>query len=98
MVPSRAGARRAFTGRHMAVILVTFFGVVIAVNVHGAAGHATFGGTVVENFMSPASFNGWLDEAARNASWLVAAPCARKRWRAGGGTVRRARAPARRRA
>jgi nitrogen fixation protein FixH len=64
---------RAFTGRHMAVILVTFFGVVIAVNVLMVRlASATFGGTVVENsYVASQHFNGWLDEARaqRKLGW-----------------------------
>jgi nitrogen fixation protein FixH len=57
---------RGFTGRHMAAILVAFFGVVIAVNLLMArlAVH-TFGGEVVENsYVASQHFNRWLDEAA----------------------------------
>ena len=57
--------QRAFTGRHMAAILVAFFGVIIAVNVVNArfAG-ATFGGEVVENsYVASQDFNRWLDKA-----------------------------------
>ena len=57
---------RPFTGRHMAMIMVAFFGVVIAVNVTMArlAG-STFGGVVVENsYVASQHFNRWLDEAA----------------------------------
>lgn len=54
-----------FTGRHMAAILVTFFGVVIAVNLLMARlAIGTFGGTVVDNsYVASQSFNGWLAEA-----------------------------------
>lgn len=56
-----------FTGRHIAAILVAFFGVVIAVNVAMARyAVGTFGGVVVENsYVASQEFNGWLDEAAR---------------------------------
>ena len=41
---------KAFTGRHMAAIMVAFFGVIIAVNFTMARfATATFGGRVVEN-------------------------------------------------
>lgn len=64
---SDAGAVRPFTGRHMAVILVAFFGVVIAVNVlmaHYAT--SSFTGEVVENsYVASQNFNRWLDEARR---------------------------------
>jgi nitrogen fixation protein FixH len=54
-----------FTGRHMAAILVVFFGVIIAVNVVNARyASATFGGEVVENsYVASQDFNRWLDEA-----------------------------------
>jgi nitrogen fixation protein FixH len=57
--------QRAFTGRHMAGILVAFFGAIIAINVVNAryAG-ATFGGVVVENsYVASQDFNRWLAEA-----------------------------------
>lgn len=55
-----------FTGRHMTAILLTFFGVVIAVNVTMARfATSTFGGVVVENsYVASQHFNHWLDEAA----------------------------------
>lgn len=54
-----------FTGRHMAMILVGFFGVVIAVNMTMATlASRTFGGLVVENsYVASQKFNGWLAEA-----------------------------------
>jgi nitrogen fixation protein FixH len=57
---------RRFTGRHMAAILVAFFGVVIAVNVMMARlAVRSFGGEVVENsYVASQHFNRWLDEAA----------------------------------
>lgn len=66
-----------FTGRHMTAILVTFFAVIIAVNVMMArlAG-STFGGTVVENsYVASQHFNRWLDEAAKEKAlgWHVEA-------------------------
>lgn len=58
---------RTFTGRHMALIVGGFFGVVIAVNLtmaHFAI--ATFGGRVVENsYVASQEFNRWLDEAEK---------------------------------
>jgi len=56
---------RQFTGRHMAIIMVAFFSVVIAVNVVMArSAIRTFGGTVVENsYVASQHFNRWLDEA-----------------------------------
>lgn len=57
--------RKPFTGRHMAAIMVAFFGVVIAVNVLMAnLAVGTFGGIVVENsYVASQHFNRWLDEA-----------------------------------
>lgn len=57
---------RPFTGRHMATILVAFFGVVIAVNLLMARlASGTFGGVVVENsYVASQHFNRWLDRAA----------------------------------
>jgi len=56
---------RPFTGRKMAVILVSFFAVVIAVNVLMARlASSTFGGVVVDNsYVASQEFNGWLKEA-----------------------------------
>lgn len=54
-----------FTGRHMAIIMICFFGVVIAVNLMMARfAVGTFGGTVVDNsYVASQKFNGWLEEA-----------------------------------
>ena len=59
---------RTFTGRHIAAILVVFFGLVIAVNFTTArCASSTFGGIVVENsYVASQEFNGWLDEAKAN--------------------------------
>ena len=61
----RPFAGQKFTGRHMAIILVSFFAVVIAVNVLMARlATSTFGGVVVENsYVASQQFNGWLNEA-----------------------------------
>ena len=58
---------KAFTGRHMAAIMVAFFGVIIAVNFTMARfATATFGGRVVENsYVASQEFNGWLEEAEK---------------------------------
>lgn len=58
-------AKAPFTGRHMAAIMIAFFGVVIAVNVMMARfAIGTFGGVVVENsYVASQHFNRWLDEA-----------------------------------
>ena len=57
--------QRTFTGRHMAAILIGFFGLVIAVNLLNARyASSTFGGIVVENsYVASQGFNKWLDEA-----------------------------------
>lgn len=72
--PSSNGPDR-FTGRHMAAILVSFFGVVIAVNIYMAyCATATFGGTVVDNsYVASQEFNGWLRAARadRALGWTV---------------------------
>lgn len=54
-----------FTGRHMAIIMVAFFSVVIGVNfVMARSAIQTFGGTVVENsYVASQQFNGWLRDA-----------------------------------
>ena len=68
---------RPFTGRRMAVTMVAFFGVVIAVNVTMARlAVGTFGGTVVDNsYVASQKFNGWLAEARaqRDLGWTAAA-------------------------
>lgn len=70
-------ARKAFTGYHMAMILVGFFGIVIAVNIYMAkVAIGSFGGTVVENsYVASQEYNGWLAEADREAKlgWSVTA-------------------------
>jgi nitrogen fixation protein FixH len=56
---------RRFTGRHMLAIMLSFFGVVVAVNLLMATlASSTFGGTVVDNsYVASQRFNGWLAEA-----------------------------------
>ncbi len=56
---------RRFTGRHAAIILVAFFGVVIAINLLMARmAISTFGGTVVDNsYVASQNFNDWLAQA-----------------------------------
>lgn len=63
-MPSRRQPR-PFTGRHMTIILVTFFAVVIGVNVLMARfAVSSFGGTVVDNsYVASQNFNDWLAEA-----------------------------------
>ena len=53
-----------FTGRHITIIMVAFFAVVIAVNLLMARyATSTFGGVVVENsYVASQNFNKWLDE------------------------------------
>lgn len=57
--------RRAFTGRHMAAILIAFFAVVMAVNfVMAHFAMSTFGGTVVDNsYVASQHYNEWLARA-----------------------------------
>lgn len=67
---------RRFTGRHIAIILVIFFGIVIAVNITMARlAIGTFGGTVVDNsYVASQNFNDWLAQARneRALGWRVA--------------------------
>jgi nitrogen fixation protein FixH len=60
---------RRFTGWHMATILITFFGVVVAVNLIMARyAIGTFGGTVVDNsYVASQNYNRWLAEADQQA-------------------------------
>ena len=62
--------QRAFTGRHMAAIMVAFFGVVIVVNLLNARlASSTFGGEVVENsYVASQDFNRWLVANGKLAS------------------------------
>lgn len=66
---------RPFTGRHMTIILVTFFAVVIGVNVLMARfAVSSFGGTVVDNsYVASQNFNDWLAEARAQKAlgWTV---------------------------
>lgn len=57
--------RGEFTGRRMAIVMIAFFGVVIAVNlVMATLATSTFGGTVVDNsYVASQNFNSWLREA-----------------------------------
>ncbi len=66
-MPAQKSPVKPFTGKHMTLILVAGFGVVIAVNVLMAhLATSTFGGIVVENsYVASQKFNGWLDEARR---------------------------------
>jgi len=61
--------RGEFTGRRMAIVMIAFFGVVIAVNlVMATLATSTFGGTVVDNsYVASQSFNSWLQESRDQA-------------------------------
>jgi nitrogen fixation protein FixH len=67
---------RKFTGRHVAAILVTFFGVVMAVNLTMAyLASATFGGLVVKNsYVASQQFNGRIAQGRAEAAlgWSLA--------------------------
>lgn len=69
--------KRAFDGRRMALILVTGFAVVIAVNFYAAfVASRTFGGVVVENsYVASQKYNDWLEqaEAERALGWTARA-------------------------
>ena len=77
-------ARRKFTGWHMTMILVAFFGVVIAVNFFMARmAVGTFGGTVVDNsYVASQNYNRWLAAAARQdrLGWTVKASLTAERF------------------
>lgn len=62
--------RSEFTGRHMAAILIAFFGLVIGVNVTMAVfASSTFGGTVVDNsYVASQKFNGWIEKGRAQAA------------------------------
>lgn len=55
-----------FTGWHMLTIMISFFGLVIAVNfIMARYAVETFGGAVVENsYVASQRYNGWLRQAA----------------------------------
>jgi len=57
---------RRFTGWHMLAIMLSFFGLVIMVNLVMASNAiATFGGVVVSNsYVASQRYNGWLKAAA----------------------------------
>ena len=69
-------APKAFTGRHMAAILIGFFAVVIVVNlVMARFALSTFGGTVVDNsYVASQHYNEWLQraEAQDRLGWDMA--------------------------
>lgn len=66
---------KAFTGYHMAAILILFFGIVILVNLTMASlAVRSFGGTVVDNsYVASQSYNRWLAEAGRQErlGWTI---------------------------
>jgi len=59
--------RREITGKHMAIIIVSGFGIVMTVNLLMATlAIRGFGGVIVENsYVASQNFNGWLDAAQR---------------------------------
>lgn len=67
--------QRGFTGRHMALLLIGFFGVVIAVNlIMATLAVRGFGGTVVDNsYVASQNYNRWLAEGRAQAAlgWRV---------------------------
>ena len=73
-----------FTGWHMTVILVAFFGIVMTVNFTMARmAIGTFGGTVVDNsYVASQNYNRWLDAAERQdrLGWTVHATVTRDRF------------------
>ncbi|GGD63705.1 hypothetical protein GRI62_12470 [Erythrobacter arachoides] len=64
-----------FTGKHMAVIIVSGFIIIIAVNLFMATlAVRGFGGVVVQNsYVASQEFNGWLEAAERQEGlgWTV---------------------------
>lgn len=76
MAPLAARTARPFTGRHMALVMIGFFGVVIGVNMLLAnLAVATFSGTVVENsYVASQGFNSLLGAAAADKAlgWKLA--------------------------
>jgi nitrogen fixation protein FixH len=58
---------RRFTGRHMVIVMVAFFGIIIAVNlVMAHFAFATFNGTIVDNgYVASQQYNHWLARARR---------------------------------
>lgn len=69
-IPRETVMKNEFTGKHMAVIIVSGFGIIIAVNLYMATlAVRGFGGVVVENsYVASQEFNGWLEAAQRQAS------------------------------
>lgn len=75
----RAFTTGPFTGKHITVIIVAFFAVVIGVNlIMARAAIRTFGGVVVDNsYVASQNYNKWLDEAARQKALGWSAKTAR---------------------
>lgn len=69
--------RAKFTGKHMALVFIGGFGIVIAVNlVMASVAVGSFHGTVVDNsYVASQNYNGWLAkaEASRKLGWQVQA-------------------------
>jgi len=65
MSTKRPFTATTFTGRHMTMIMVAFFGVVVAVNLTMATlASRSFGGTVVDNsYVASQQYNEWLAKA-----------------------------------
>ncbi len=78
--------KKPFTGRHMTMVMIGGFGIVIAVNFFMATlATGGFSGVVVKNsYVASQDFNGWLDqaEAQEALGWKIATS------RTGDGTVR----------
>jgi len=68
---------RPFTGRHMTMVMVGGFGIVIAVNLFMATlAVGGFSGVIVKNsYVASQHFNGWLDQAETQEAlgWDIAA-------------------------
>jgi len=62
--------KKPFTGRHMTMLLVGGFGIVIAVNFYMASqAVSNFSGVVVPNsYVASQEFNGWLEKAEHQAA------------------------------
>ncbi len=71
----KPATRKKFTGYHALAIIVTFFAVVISVNmVMARFAVSTFGGTVVDNsYVASQNYNKWLEQARNQAAhgWVV---------------------------
>lgn len=71
-----AANQASINGRHVTLMLVGFFGVIIAVNITMAhLARSSFGGTVVNNsYVASQSFNHWLAQARAQARLGWATP------------------------